>query len=106
LPVLVGLRTGQLVGADLQIFPDAHVAEQATPFNRALQSGAAGLFYGPSTPFGIQGLEAQVQHHALVAAYANDFMLMFWVCLPMLPLLFFMKKPQTKMLKPAELAME
>jgi hypothetical protein len=31
---------------------------------------------------------------------------MFWVCLPMLPLLFFMKKPQTKMLKPAELAME
>jgi len=61
-----------------------------------LQSGAAGLFYGPSTPFGIQGVEAQVRLPALVAAYANDFMLMFWVCLPMLPLLFFMKKPQTK----------
>ena len=84
----------------------AQFAEQVTPFNRALQSGAAGLFYGPSTPFGIQGAEAQVQYHALVAAYANDFLLMFWVCLPMLPLLFFMKKPQTKMLKPAELAME
>jgi MFS transporter, DHA2 family, multidrug resistance protein len=81
-------------------------AEQVTPFNRALQSGAAGLFYGPSTPFGIQGVEAQVQYDALVSAYANDFMMMFWVCLPMLPLLFFMKKPQTKMLKPAEMAME
>lgn len=81
-------------------------AEQITPFNRALQSGAAGLFYGPSTPFGIQGAEAQVQYAALVSAYANDFMMMFWVCLPMLPLLFFMKKPQTKMLKPAEMAME
>jgi DHA2 family multidrug resistance protein len=81
-------------------------AEQITPFNRALQSGAAGLYYGPSTPFGIQGAEAQVQYHALVSAYANDFMIMFWVCLPVLPLLFFMKKPQAKMLKPAELAME
>jgi DHA2 family multidrug resistance protein len=81
-------------------------AEQITPFNRALQSGAAGLYYGPSTPFGIQGAEAQVQYHALVSAYANDFLMMFWVCLPMLPLLFFMKKPQAKLLKPAELAME
>jgi hypothetical protein len=81
-------------------------AEQITPFNRALQSGAAGLYYGPSTPFGIQGAETQVQYHALVSAYANDFLMMFWVCLPMLPLLFFMKKPQTKMLKPVELAME
>jgi DHA2 family multidrug resistance protein len=81
-------------------------AEQVTPFNRALQSGAAGLYYGLATPFGIQGAEAQVQYHALVSAYANDFMMMFWVCLPMLPLLFFMKKPQTKTLRPAELAME
>ena len=81
-------------------------AEQITPFNRALQSGAAGLYYGPSTPFGIQGAEAQVQHFALVSAYANDFMMMFWVCLPVLPLLFFMKKPQTRVLRPGELAME
>jgi len=81
-------------------------AEQITPFNRALQSGAAGLYYGLSTPFGIQGAEAQVQYHALVSAYANDFMMMFWVCLPMLPLLFFMKNPQAKMLNSAELAME
>jgi len=97
--------TSAVLARSVQIL-HSQFAEQITPFNRALQSGAAGLFYGPSTPFGIQGAEAQVQYHALVSAYANDFLLMFWVCLPVLPLLFFMKKPQTKVLKPAELAME
>ena len=38
----------------------------------------------PLYPFGIQGAEAQAQYHAFVAAYTNDFMLMFWVCLRML----------------------
>ena len=77
-------------------------SEQITPFNRALQSGGTGLFLGPTTPFGIRGVEAQVQYHALVSAYANDFMLMFWVCLPLLPLLFFLKKPRTQKVSPAD----
>jgi DHA2 family multidrug resistance protein len=71
----------------------AQYAEQVTPFNRALQSGAQGLFLGPTTPFGIAGIDAQVEYQAQVAAYANDFMLMFWICLPLLPLLFFMRRP-------------
>jgi DHA2 family multidrug resistance protein len=97
--------TSAVLARSVQVL-HSQFAEQITPFNRALQSGAAGLYYGPSTPFGIQGAEGQVQYHALVSAYANDFMIIFWVCLPVLPLLFFMKKPQAKMLKPAELAME
>ena len=84
----------------------AQFAEQVTPFNRALQSGAQGLFLGPATPFGIQGMEAQVQYHAYVAAYANDFLLMFWTCLPLLPLLFFMRKPAAQNVKASGLAME
>jgi DHA2 family multidrug resistance protein len=84
----------------------AQFAEQITPFNRALQSGAQGLFMGPMTPFGIQGAEAQVQYHAWVAAYANDFMLMFWTCLPMLPLLFFMRKPAVRKVSVAEAGLE
>jgi DHA2 family multidrug resistance protein len=84
----------------------AQYSEQITPFNRALQSGAAGLFLGPTTPFGAQGIDAQIQYHALVASYANDFLLMFWVCVPLLPLLFFMKRPRKVQLDPAELAME
>jgi DHA2 family multidrug resistance protein len=84
----------------------AQIAEQVTPFNRALQYGAQGLFLGPQTPFGYAAIEAQVQHQALMGAYINDFMLMFWVCLPMLPLLFFMRKPQPSSGPKLELALE
>jgi DHA2 family multidrug resistance protein len=84
----------------------AQYAEQITPFNRALQSGAQGLFLGPSTPFGVQGIETQIQYHAYVAAYANDFLLMFWTCIPLLPLLFFMRKPVAQNVKASDLAME
>jgi DHA2 family multidrug resistance protein len=97
--------TSALLASSSQIL-HAQFAEQITPFNRALQSGASGLFLGPATPFGVQGIDAQVQFHALVAAYANDFMLMFWVCLPLLPLLFFMKKPPARKISSAELALE
>jgi DHA2 family multidrug resistance protein len=72
----------------------AQYADQVTPFNRALQTGAQGLFLGPQTPFGAAGIDAQVQFQAQVAAYANDFMLMFWICLPLLPLLFLMRRPK------------
>ena len=84
----------------------SQLAEQITPFNRALQSGTQGMFMGPMTPFGLQGAEAQIQYHAYVSAYANDFLLMFWTCLPLLPLLFFMRKPAAQKLDASELAME
>ena len=72
----------------------AQYAEQVTPFNRALQTGAPGLFLNPTTPFGAAGIDAHVEYTAQVAAYANDFMLMFWICLPLLPLLFLMRRPK------------
>jgi DHA2 family multidrug resistance protein len=97
--------TSTLLAASVQQI-HAQLAEQVTPFNRALQTGAQGLFLGPATPFGVQGIEAQVQYHAYVAAYANDFLLMFWTCVPLLPLLFFMRKPAAQNLKPSELALE
>jgi DHA2 family multidrug resistance protein len=84
----------------------AHYAEQVTPFNRALQTGAQGLFFGPQTPFGAVGINAQVEYQAQVAAYANDFMLMFWICLPLLPLLFFMRRPKAAPTGTQQMAME
>jgi MFS transporter, DHA2 family, multidrug resistance protein len=97
--------TSALLAHSVQVLHSQY-AEQITPFNRALQSGPAGLFMGPTNPVGMRALEAQVQYHALVSAYANDFMMMFWVCIPMLPLLFLMKKPRTAPASTAELAME
>jgi DHA2 family multidrug resistance protein len=82
-------------------------AAEVTPFNRALQQGAQGLFLAPTTPFGVAGIDAQVQYHALVAAYANDFLLMFWICIPLLPLLFLMRKPRAAVApSAAQMAME
>jgi DHA2 family multidrug resistance protein len=98
--------TSALLAANVQTL-HSQFAEQITPFNRALQSGATGLFLGPATPFGLQAIEGQVRYHALVSAYANDFLLMFWVCLPLLPLLFFMKKPKAQVaVRAADMAME
>ncbi len=97
--------TSALLATSVQTL-HAQYAEQFTPFNRAVQSGSAGLFLNPMTPFGVQGANALVQNHALISAYANDFLLMFWVCLPLLPLLFFMKKPRAARVSSAELAME
>ena len=98
--------TSALLASSVQTL-HAQLSEQVTPFNRALQSGAAGLFLSPTTPFGVQGIEAQVRYHALVSAYANDFMLMFFVCLPVLPLLFFMKKPRAQAaVSASDMAME
>ena len=98
--------TSAVLASSVQIL-HAQFSEQITPFNRALQSGAPGLFQGPMTPFGIQGANEVVQYHAMVAAYANDFLLMFWVCLPLLPLLFFMRKPPASQApKTSELALE
>jgi MFS transporter, DHA2 family, multidrug resistance protein len=80
-------------------------ADQITPFNRALQQGAQGLFLSPVTPFGAAGIDAQIEYQAQVGAYANDFMLMFWICLPLLLLLFLMRTPK-KTQPAAQLALE
>jgi DHA2 family multidrug resistance protein len=82
-----------LLASNIQVF-HAQLSEHVTPFNRALQSGTAALFWGPGTPFGLANIDAQVNHQAQIIAYSNDFMLMCLICLPMLPLLFFMRRPK------------
>jgi MFS transporter, DHA2 family, multidrug resistance protein len=84
----------------------AQFADAVTPFNRALQHGAQGLFLGPTTPFGVAGIDAQIQYQAQVAAYANDFLLMFWICVPLLPLLFLMRRPRAAAPTAQQMAME
>lgn len=98
--------TSAILTSDIQTL-HAQYAEQVTPFNRGLQTGAAGLFLGPTTPFGAAGIDAHIEYTAQVAAYANDFMLMFWICLPLLPLLFLMRRPKAAPARgPQDMAME
>jgi DHA2 family multidrug resistance protein len=82
-----------VLSAKVQAF-HAQLAAHVTPFNRALETGITGLFWGPATPFGLAGIDSEVTRQALIMAYTNDFMLMVWVCLPMLPFFFIMRRPK------------
>ena len=84
--VALSILAGVAVGAAAVQALHAQYAEQVTPFNRALQYGAQGLFLGPTTPFGAAGIDVQVQYRALLDAYANAFMLIFLICLPLFAL--------------------
>jgi DHA2 family multidrug resistance protein len=58
------------------------LARFATPFNRALQSGAAAKYWDLKTASGLTHLDAVVNYHAQVVAYSDDF---FAICLMVIP---------------------
>ena len=97
--------TSAILASSMQVL-HAQYAGEVTPFNRALQYGAQGLFLGPQTPFGAAGIDAHIQYQAAVTSYANDFMLMFWICLPLLPLLFLMRRPKGRAPAAQQMAMD
>jgi EmrB/QacA subfamily drug resistance transporter len=73
----------------------AQIAESVTPFNRMLQTGGAYLMWNTATSQGLAALNAEVTRQASIIAYANDFKLMFFVCLPTALLLPLMRRPET-----------
>jgi len=92
-------NVGSAIGISITSFLLVHntqivhsqIAESVTPFNRMLQSGGAYLFWNTATSQGLTALNAEVTKQASIIAYADDFILMFLVCLPMVLLLFFMR---------------
>jgi MFS transporter, DHA2 family, multidrug resistance protein len=87
-----------VTGALLQINTQANhaeIAEQISPFNRALQSGAAMKFWDPSTVNGAALLNAEVTRQATVIAYADNFKLMLVLCVIVLPLLLLTRPVKT-----------
>ena len=76
------VRNSQIAHQDLARF--------ATPFNRALQSGAAHINTGiPATPRGVALLDALVSYHAQIVAYSDDFLVMLAAMVPAGALLLF-----------------
>ncbi|HEX3811078.1 MAG TPA: DHA2 family efflux MFS transporter permease subunit [Rhizomicrobium sp.] len=74
----------------------AQIAEHVSPFNRALAVNAPSMMWNPQLPFGLGQLNAIVNDQASIIAYANDFLLMFFVSLPVLLVIMLMKKPASK----------
>jgi MFS transporter, DHA2 family, multidrug resistance protein len=71
----------------------SQLAHYAAPFNRALGVNAESLFMNPLIPFGMGSLNGLIGYRSLVEAYANDFLFMFYISLPVFFVIWMMKRP-------------
>ena len=65
----------------------------ASPFNRGLSVNAPSLMMNPQIPFGLANLNGLIEYRAQVQAYANDFLFMFYISLPVFIVIWIMKRP-------------
>ncbi len=86
--------TGALLQINTQI-NHAIVAGDVTPFNRALQSGAASHFWNFGSMRGIAMLNEEITRQAQIIAYIDDFKLMLVLSVVTLPLVL-LTRPATR----------
>ncbi|MGC8536064.1 MAG: DHA2 family efflux MFS transporter permease subunit [Rhizomicrobium sp.] len=91
----IGVSVTTTLLADNMQIAHASLADQITPFNRALFVNGPSLFWNTQLPTGLMGLNAMVQKNAAVIAYADDFLFMFLTCIPILIVILMMKPPPT-----------
>ena len=71
----------------------SQLAAHASPFNRALGVNASSMYFNPQIPFGLAGFNSLIEFRATVQAYANDFLFMFYISLPVFVVIWMMKRP-------------
>jgi DHA2 family multidrug resistance protein len=71
----------------------AQLSAHASPFNRALGVNGPSMMMNPQIPFGLANLNSLIQYRAQVQAYANDFLFMFLISLPVFVIIWLMKRP-------------
>jgi DHA2 family multidrug resistance protein len=71
----------------------AQLSGYASPFNRALGVNGPSMMMNPQIPFGLANLNSLIEYRAQVQAYANDFLFMFFVSLPVFVVIWLMKRP-------------
>ena len=71
----------------------SQLAGYASPFNRGLSVNAPSMMMNPQIPFGLANLNSLIEYRAMVQAYANDFLFMFFVILPVFGVIWLMKRP-------------
>ena len=57
------------------------------------QSGGAYLFWNLANPRGRAALDSEISRQALISAYANDYIILFWMALPAALLVLLMRRP-------------
>jgi DHA2 family multidrug resistance protein len=71
----------------------SQLSHYAAPFNRAFGMNSASLYMNPLIPFGMGGFNSLIDYRAQVQAYANDFLFMFYISLPVFAVIWLMKRP-------------
>jgi len=74
-----------------------------SPFNRALAVNGPSLMMSPQLPFGLANLNGLVEMRAESAAFGNDFLFMFYLCLPAFLFIWLMRRPSFTMQSNAKL---
>jgi DHA2 family multidrug resistance protein len=69
------------------------LVQHASPFNRALGLNAESMYFNPLIPFGLAGFNSLMEYRATVQAYANDFLFMFYISLPVFLVIWMMRRP-------------
>jgi DHA2 family multidrug resistance protein len=89
----VGVSITTVVLTDSAQAIHSQLAHYASPFNRALGVNAESMFFNPQIPFGLAGFNSLIEYRAMVQAYANDFLFMFYVSLPVFLVIWMMRRP-------------
>lgn len=71
----------------------AQISETLTPFSRFAQSGGAYLFWNLANPRGRAALDGEITRQAMIVAYSNDYLIMFWITAPAVLLVLLMRRP-------------
>jgi len=71
----------------------AQLSGQVSVFNRVLGVNGPSLMMNPQIPFGLANLNSLIEYRAQVQAYANDFLFMFLISLPVFAVIWLMKRP-------------
>ena len=71
----------------------SQLAGNASVFNRALGVNGPSMMMNPQIPFGLANLNSLIEYRAKVQAYANDFLFMFLISLPVFLVIWMMKRP-------------
>ena len=90
----IGISVASFLLAQNTQIMHAQIAERVTPFNRALQTGGAYLFWNSATPAGLSRAQRRDHPAGLIIAYMDDFKLMLLVALPPVLLMLLMRKPR------------
>ena len=84
--------TSSILSSSVQTI-HAQLAGHASAFNRALGVNGPSLMMSPQIPFGLANLNSLIEYRAQVQAYANDFLFMFVISLPVFAVIWLMKRP-------------